>query len=192
MFPTTIWTTIREAGHSDRAALDRFAEQYRSPVRRYLAGRGLSGSDLEDVSQDVFVRLLSGKVLAKADRARGRFRSLLLSVVTHVLQDRQRRRTDSPREEIEVVDTDPEFDQEWTVSLVARAMERLGAEQSPYYQVIQEHLQDKPQDRNKLWIARQKLVGWIRHEIALTCRSPEEFEEEVRYLSRYVRPGKKA
>ncbi len=48
------------------------------------------------------------------------------------------------------------------------------------------HLAGESQNRNKLWIARNKLIALIRHEIALTCRSPEEFEEEAAYLSTFL------
>jgi DNA-directed RNA polymerase specialized sigma24 family protein len=94
VFPTTIWTTISQAGAHDRAALEDFAQRYRAPILAYLRGRGFSGNDAEDLCQEVFVRVLQSGVLAKADRSRGRFRSLLLTVTTRVVQDRRRRRSD--------------------------------------------------------------------------------------------------
>jgi RNA polymerase sigma-70 factor (ECF subfamily) len=96
LFPTTIWTVIREAGADDTSALDRFARAYEDPVSRYVRGRGFAGPDADDVVQEVFLRLLRGRVLEKADRERGRFRSLLLSVCRHVILDRQRRRGEVP------------------------------------------------------------------------------------------------
>ncbi len=188
MFPTTIWTTIRDAGASDEQALERFAREYRGPVFRYVRGRGFEEGDAEDVCQDVFIRLLRGGVLAKAEAARGRFRSLLLSVVKHVILDRQRKRQHVTAEEIEIECRDPEFDREWMLELTERALGRLGETGSPYFAVLRGHLSGEKQDRNKLWIARRKLVALIRAEVATTCRSAEELEDELSYLSTYLEP----
>ncbi len=81
---------------------------------------------------------------------------------------------------------DAQFDLQWTLHLAAIALEKLEAEGSPYVQVLRAHLAGDRPDRNKLWIARRKLIAGIRREIALTTRSHREFEEEVAYLSRYL------
>jgi DNA-directed RNA polymerase specialized sigma24 family protein len=188
VFPTTIWTTIARAGASDAAALERFAREYQQPVRQFVQAKGFRGADADDICQDIFLRLLSGKVLARATAARGRFRNLLLSVAIHVIQDRLRRRRETPSDEIELVEKDPDFDRAWTLELTGRAFERLRAQQSPYYQVLERHLAGVPKDRNKLWIARGKLVSLIQHEVALTCSSPAELDEELAHLSPYLRP----
>jgi hypothetical protein len=57
--------------------------------------------------------------------------------------------------------------------------------------VLRRHLSGQRPERNKLWIARRKLVALVRREIALTCRSSAEFEEEVALLARYLRPAQK-
>lgn len=189
MFPTTIWTNIARAGASDAEALERFAREYRNPVLSFARARGFRGADADDVCHDVFLRLLSGKVLARATAARGRFRNLLLSVAVHVIQDRLRRRRETPSDEIEIVEQDPDFDREWALELTSRALARLRAEGSPYYDVLDQHLAGVPQDRNKLWIARGKLIALIRHEVALTCTSHAELEQELAYLSPYLRPA---
>ena len=72
MFPTTIWTTIHQAGEQDTVALQDVAQRYRQPVLEFIRRRGFNGNDAEDICQDVFVRVLQGRVLAKADRQRGR------------------------------------------------------------------------------------------------------------------------
>lgn len=192
MFPTTIWTTIRQAGANDRDALERVAEGYRAPILRFIAGKGFERGEAEDLTQDVFVRLLAGGVLERADAARGRFRSLLLSVAMHTVQDRWRKRREIPTEpEIEILDKDPGFDREWMVELVERALRRMQQEGSPYHPVLVGHLEGRKQNRNKLWIARKKLVAYLRHEVALTCSSPRELEDELEYLSQFLRPGQK-
>ena len=186
MFPTTIWTTIRQAGEEEPAALDDFARRYRAPVLSFVRSRGFRGADAEDVCQDVFVRVLAGKVLAKADRSRGRFRSLLLSVTNHVIQDRLRRRRELTGDGLEPVDHD--FDQAWAWHLTARALARLRDQGLPYYDVLEGHLGGRKQDRNKLWSARRKLAALVRREIAFTCATRADFEEELAYLAHYLRP----
>ncbi|MCZ6699915.1 MAG: RNA polymerase sigma factor [Planctomycetota bacterium] len=191
MFPTTLWSTIRQAGKHDPGALQRFAERYRPVLHDFVRRRGFGESDAEDVCQDVFVRVLSGAVLTGADPAKGRFRSLLLTITTRVMADlarrMQRRRTESL--EREPADRDPDFDQSWALHLARTALDRLREEGSPYYEVLVDHLSGKPQDRKRLWNARRKLIALIRHEVALTCSSHREFEEEVAYLSGFLRPG---
>jgi len=187
VFPTTVWTTIRRAGEHDREALERFAESYREPVLRYIRGRGF-GDEAEDLCQQVFLRVLAGGVLGRADAARGRFRSLVLSVATHVIGDWLRRRREEPVEDLEPSERDPEFDHAWALHLAERALARLREKGSPYHRVLEGHLDGRPQDRNKLWIARRKLTALIRDEIAQTCSSPEAFEDEVAYLSQFLQP----
>ncbi len=186
MFETTIWTTIRKAGRRDPSALEEFAARYRPAVLDFIRRKGFGDADAEDLCQDVFVRILAGDVLAKADAAKGRFRSLVLAVTTHVLQDRWRKRSEVPRG-VEEIHHDPEFDRAWVVHLAQRAMDRM---ESPYGDVLRAHVAGGAQDRNKVWIARQRLVALIREEIAFTCSSPEEFEEELALLTPYLRPEK--
>lgn len=193
MFPTTVWTVIRQAGEADDAALEHFAREYRSPVLAFLRQRGYGEGDAEDLCQDVFLRVLRGGVLSKADRGRGRFRSLLLSVARHAALDRERKQREFAEPELEeqLVDedaTDPEFDREWVLLLSQRALARLEAEGSPYHAVLRGHLDGVSQDRNKLWIARKKLRELLKHEVALTCDSPTAIEAELEYLSQYLAP----
>ncbi len=191
MFPTTIWTTIRQAGDQDAEALQNVGVLYRPPVLEFIRRRGFQGSDAEDLCQDVFVRMLQGGVLAKADRNRGRFRSLLLSVTTHVIQDRLRKRRDVPVEDLDPGAAGAEFDRGWALHLTERAMSQLRDQGSPYYEVLAGHLTGQPQNRNKLWIARKKLASQIRQEVAYTCSNRADFEEEMAYLSQYLKPRKK-
>ncbi|MEE8143054.1 MAG: sigma factor [Planctomycetota bacterium] len=190
-FPTTIWTTIHKAGADDPEALQRFAERYRQPVLRFIQRKGFPSHDAEDICQDVFLRLFSGRTLTRADAKKGRFRSLMLAVATHVIQDRLRKRPVITSDKLEPAERDEEFDQEWILALAERALVLLREQGSRYYAVMRGHLEGKPQDRNKLWIARKKLTALIRHEVAFTCGTHEEFEEEITYLSRYLRPDKR-
>ncbi len=193
MFPTTIWTTIRQAGQDDSEALEQFAENYRRPVLQFIRKKGFLEQEAQDICQDVFLRLLNGRVLAKADGNRGRFRSLLLAVTSHVILDRLRKRKEPPLGDeicpVEEPEKNDEFDRTWVLYLAEQAMAELRTESAHYYRILADHLEGHKQDRNKLWIARSKLSALIRAAIAKTCSSHREFEEEVAYLSRYLRPG---
>ncbi|MCA8959026.1 MAG: hypothetical protein KDC38_00875 [Planctomycetes bacterium] len=193
-FPTTLWTTIREAGARDPMALQRFVERYRSPVLEYLVRHGYSEHDAEDVCHDVLVRVIDQGVLSKADHDRGRFRSLLLRVTQRTIQDRRRKRVAVPVGDFRPSDLPIEagddriFDEVWALGLAERALVRLREQGSRYYPVLCDHLRGRPVDRNRLWIARGKLVNLIRREVANTCSSTEDFEEEWAHLARYLRP----
>lgn len=192
MFPTTVWTTIRLAAQSDEEARESFARAYRGPVVRYLRCKGASSDEAEDLCQEVFLRLWKEHVLERADRARGRFRGLLSTVTRRTLSHRRRQRVEPAVLDLEPADSDPDFDREWAVELVQRAFERLRDSGSPYAAVLEQHLAGAKPDRNKLWIARRKLLAGIRHEVALTCNSAEELEEELAHLHEFLQPGEKS
>ncbi len=70
------------------------------------------------------------------------------------------------------------------------AMAQLESVQSPYHQVLRDRLAGQKQDRKRLYHARRRLIALIRSEIAMTCSSHREFEEETAYLSPYLRPSR--
>jgi len=186
VFPTTVWDLVRDAGKLEPLAMSRFAEGYRAPVVEFLRGRGAPPQDCEDLCHEVFLRLLKGGVLAKADPQRGRFRSLLCTVTMHVYVDWHRRRPKPVAELADAAAPVEDFDRAWALHLVERAMERLRVEHPTYFEDLKAHLDDQEVDRNRLWIARKKLSAFVRHEIAMTCRSPSEIEEERRILAPYL------
>jgi len=96
MFPDTPLTLLRKiadlAQGDDRAEWDAFVELYAPPLRRFvlLQSPSSSESDVEDVVQDVFVRLVTVLRQGKVDRTKARFRSYLASVARRILIDRYR------------------------------------------------------------------------------------------------------
>ena len=187
MFPPTVWTVVRRAGANDPEAMDRVAEAYRQPVLDFLRAHGAPAQDADDLCQDVFVRVLKGGVLAKADRSRGRFRALLGTVTINVLRDRWRRRRPAPTAgEIESAAPEPDFDRIWALHLVERALRQLEAGEPESHAVLAAHLDGAAQPRKRLWRARRKLASLVRREVALTCRSHEEVEEELAVLAPWL------
>jgi RNA polymerase sigma factor (sigma-70 family) len=191
VFHTTVWEVVQAAGADDPEAIGRIAEEYRAPILAFIRSRGVNGAHAEDLCQDVFVRLLAGGVLGKADAAKGRFRTLLCTVTIRVIQDWSRRHREVPSSDLDPAAPTPAFDRLWVLHLVERAFKQLKATSPRSYEVLKSHLRDQGPDRNKLWIARGKLAALLRREIALTCRSPEEVEAELACLSPYLRPSKK-
>jgi len=86
-FSTTRWTLIHEAAGdltpAGRAALSTLCERYWPPLYAYLRGRGYTSEDAQDLTQSFFVHLLERHAFEVADRARGRFRSFLLTALKH-------------------------------------------------------------------------------------------------------------
>ena len=87
-FSTTRWTLLTEAtlngDASGRASLARLCELYRRPVEAHLSSRGLSASEVEDLTQDFFLKLLEARVWKRADQDRGKFRTFLLAVLNNM------------------------------------------------------------------------------------------------------------
>src|SRR5262249_39042076 len=94
--------------------------------------QGLSAEDAEDIAQDVLERLAGG-VLERADPERGRLRALVKAVARHALLDHRRRRRAqkrggrATRGSLATIDPparekDDDFDAEWALGLVLRAL----------------------------------------------------------------------
>jgi len=80
---------VLAAGRSDttraRAALEQLCRNYWHPLYAYVRGTGYSREEAEDLTQEFFARLLAHNSVARADPARGRFRSFLLASLKHFL-----------------------------------------------------------------------------------------------------------
>ncbi len=87
-FEPTRWSLVLRAGAEDtaqrHAALSELFAGYWSPLYAFLRRSGRTADDARDLAQEFFVRLLDGSLLAAADPARGRFRTLLLAGLRHL------------------------------------------------------------------------------------------------------------
>jgi RNA polymerase sigma-70 factor (ECF subfamily) len=100
---------------------------------------------------------------------------------------------------------DETFDRLWMDHLVQRAMARLeeecARENWPYHRALALYLRSpdssyrsvaealgatEPQVKNHIHRGKKKLIELIRSEIARTCSSPDEFQEELKYLSGFL------
>ncbi len=89
VFVTTHWSVVLAAGRSDStraaSALATLCENYWYPLYSYVRRRGYGPEDAQDLTQEFFARLLSQGWIGQADRERGRFRTFLLSAMSHFL-----------------------------------------------------------------------------------------------------------
>jgi RNA polymerase sigma factor (sigma-70 family) len=157
-FVTTRWSVILSSADSEggetqtRAALAELCRIYWRPIFSFIARRGYSTEDAEDLTQDFFARILKGDWLQKADPTRGRFRSLLLKSLQNFLNDAADRTHARKRGgDVSFVSWDPwmaeapselmlssealnswpaerVFDASWAATLVERVLRRLREE----------------------------------------------------------------
>jgi len=157
-FVTTRWSVILSCADSEggeqktRKALAELCKIYWRPVFAFICRQGHSVPEAQDLTQDFFVMVLKGRFLERADRNRGRFRSLVLRALQNFLHDAAAKRRARKRGgDVQFVSWDewmaeapsrlsiptqnseswsPEriFDVRWAATVVERALRRLGDE----------------------------------------------------------------
>jgi RNA polymerase sigma factor (sigma-70 family) len=151
-FATTHWTCVllaRGASAEARAALNELCTAYYAPVAAFLRHSVRRGEMAEDLTQEFFTRVLTGRAFEQADPGRGRFRSYLLGAVKHFLSDVRDREqagkrggsavhvsldcgTDtSPRVDVpdpRAVSPEEAFERQWAMTLIDRALHQLQSE----------------------------------------------------------------
>ncbi|MFC1764045.1 RNA polymerase sigma factor [Planctomycetota bacterium] len=131
-FPNTQWTALDSAQQKDSAKAELY-EQYWMPLYVFLRRKGHSQPDAHDLVQGFLADILLGRdFLSKADRKRGRFRSLLLKSLQNYIIGlaRKKRPQTLPKEDIseqDLCDTLPHdpgaaFDYTWATQLLDRVL----------------------------------------------------------------------
>ena len=152
IFATTQWTVVlasaESQGPGSGEALTRLCQTYWKPLFGYVRQRGYSIHEAQDLVQDFFVHLLEKRVLAHADRTRGRFRTFLLTCLQNFLTSAYRQAHSQRRggdvevvpldiravEEMECANLRPgsdpveAFDAAWAQAVFDRALARLRSE----------------------------------------------------------------
>jgi RNA polymerase sigma-70 factor (ECF subfamily) len=94
-FATTRWSLIVAAREVDtpraREALAELCRTYWFPLYAFIRRQGFAWDQAQDLTQEFFARLLERDGLARADQARGRFRSFLLAACAHFLSNERDR-----------------------------------------------------------------------------------------------------
>jgi RNA polymerase sigma factor (sigma-70 family) len=155
---TTRWSVVlscADAGGDEqktREALAELCKIYWRPVFAFICRQGHSVPEAQDLTQDFFVMVLKGRFLQRADRSRGRFRSLVLKALQNFLRDaadkrRARKRggdmqfvswddwvAEAPAplsiaaQESKSWSAERIFDVRWAATIVERTLQRLGDE----------------------------------------------------------------
>ena len=144
-FPPTRWSLVVSSSASDVAALEEICRLYWRPLYGFCRRRGLDVEDAEDLTQRFFHDLIRGEaqLLARADPAAGRLRTLFLRILQRRIADHLRNATRSRRgggapvipldtaaAEIEAAacsaDASPEqtYDRQWALNVIRIALAR--------------------------------------------------------------------
>jgi DNA-directed RNA polymerase specialized sigma24 family protein len=92
-FAPTHWSVIVAAGKSESeperaaVALRELCQAYWTPLYTFVRTRGYSVHDAQDLTQSFFAHLIEHEIYARADRAKGKFRSFLLTSLKNFLAD---------------------------------------------------------------------------------------------------------
>jgi RNA polymerase sigma-70 factor (ECF subfamily) len=146
---------VRQAADSQTAsqhalsALTELCQIYWRPVYVFLRRQGIAQHDAQDLTQAFFADLIEGRVYARADPTKGRFRSFLLGTLKHFVahaRDHERaQKRGGGSVTVELDDTaiseaeayasrcnhwsaDGVFEREWAASLARQALDRLAQE----------------------------------------------------------------
>lgn len=84
-FPKTQWDLVRSSPEDQ--ALNRLISLYWKPIYFFIRRRGYDRETAQDLVQEYWLHFLEHHLAGRADPARGRFRSFLLSVLTNFLKD---------------------------------------------------------------------------------------------------------
>jgi len=152
-FDTTQWSMVDLAGRNNsgagRNALAQLCQTYWYPIYVYVRRRGRSSHDAQDLTQEFFARLLKHNWVARADKERGRFRSFLLSAVSHFLANEWKKLCSQKRgggpaaflpldtaelrfgnEPADTLSPEEKFDRRWALTLLDTVLDRLSSEYS--------------------------------------------------------------
>lgn len=175
VFATTHWSVVLQAGGEPSshamAALEKLCHTYWFPLYAFVRRKGLPEEDAKDVTQQFFTNLLERSDFRAVDARRGKFRTFLLTALTHFLANERDRAQAAKRgggkvifsldslspEQFQCIepssDLSPDklFDQRWAVKLLETAVTRLQAEmitadRSKQFEELKKFLADEPDD----------------------------------------------
>lgn len=224
-FDSTHWSVVladKRDTAKHRAALDHLCQAYWPPIYSFLRRQGSSPADAEDLTQGFFAELITGDFLERPDPARGKFRSYLIGALRHYLAHQRehagakKRGGGAPHLPLDNAESefaalaspqlDPSaaYERAWAVTLLARAVQQLEAEQhaanrTPIFTLLRPFLYAPPsrgdyeQIAEKLQTSRATVAVWIHRlsqrlselvslEIAATLENPADAEQELRHL----------
>lgn len=143
-FAQTQWTLIvNPSGNGDPEALERLSRAYWYPLYWFARRKGSGEHDAEDQVQSFFARLLAGRTLKAANKARGKFRTFLLTAFHRFLISAWRKgANDPPIDSLDELieargdaqapsvedNRDTDFYRDWAITLINLGLQRLQTE----------------------------------------------------------------
>src|SRR5215472_15048 len=155
VFETTHWSVVVHAGDSRspeaESAMERLCRTYWYPLYVFVRRKGHSHEDASDLTQAFFAKFLEKRYLKSVDASLGKFRTFLLTSMTHFLANEwdksqaQKRgggqrvisfddATAEERYQLEPVEhTTPEklYERRWAQTVMGVVLDRLAAETEP-------------------------------------------------------------
>jgi len=223
-FLTTRWTRVGLAkADSDegRRALAELCAAYYEPVVAFLRCELRDADAARELSHAFFAEVLAGATIRAAEPGRGRFRSYLLGAVKHFLSHEREaaRRVKrgggveplpiddeavGPLPDARQVSPDAAFDQQWAMTVMARAVEALASEcaaagQGNFFEKAKPWLTGEAAHGDQAALAaecgmsvaalkmavhrlKQRFRQCVKAEVAGTLGDPALVEEEMRSL----------
>jgi RNA polymerase sigma factor (sigma-70 family) len=151
-FTTTHWSVVLAAGAdaSPRAevALEHLCRVYWFPLYAYVRRQGHDSHEAQDLTQEFFLKLLDKQQLRRADAARGKFRTFLLTALANFLRNEWHKRQTLKRggrrqflpldetsaeqryfsEPVESLTPESLFERQWVRALIEQVLARLKQE----------------------------------------------------------------
>jgi DNA-directed RNA polymerase specialized sigma24 family protein len=235
-FHDTRWTLVSRSCGSDtqaKAALSELCAAYYAPVVAFLRRDGRTEDEARELAHDFFAKLLAGGAIEGASPESGRFRSYLLGALKHFAADQRDKASAAKRgggvchlplvapdvdgttqPGLQLADAraqppDAEFDRQWALTLLARALAALEMALSTegkagHFAVLKPWLSvsgnEPPQaeaaarldmSEGALKVAihrlRQRFRDSVRAEIAQTLADDSAVEEELQALRAALR-----
>jgi DNA-directed RNA polymerase specialized sigma24 family protein len=207
-FATTHWSVVLAAGDSaspeSSASLDRLCRTYWYPLYAFVRRKGYDPEDAKDLTQAFFERFLEKHFLKQVAPERGRFRTFLLTAVTHFLANEWDRAKAAKRggqftfvpldaatiEERYRIDDSPQespehrFDRLWAEDIMDRALDLLeeehhASDKSAQFEALAAFLSRSPEAGEYAAVGGR--VGLSSHAIAMAVtRLRERYRALIR------------
>jgi DNA-directed RNA polymerase specialized sigma24 family protein len=227
-FATTRWSLVISAGRKSspvsQQALETLCETYWYPLYLYARRRVTDASQAQDMTQAFFAELLEKNYVGSAKPERGRFRDFLLTAFKHFMAKEWKKAKAQKRgggrfpislnfesaessfqvEPASGLTAEQFYDQQWTITLLGKIMERLklefvrankadqfqelkglmvgDSESATFTQAAERLNMTEAAARKAASRMRKRYRELLRDEISQTVSGPEEVENEIRKL----------
>jgi RNA polymerase sigma-70 factor (ECF subfamily) len=207
-FNTTHWSVVLLAGSElspqSAEALEKLCQTYWPPLYSFIRRQGHSQEDAQDLTQKFFARILEKRDLEAVDPRKGKFRTFLLTALTHFLAnerdyakaakrgggktvvslDELRSEQAYRAEPVSELSPDKLFDRRWAMTVLDQALTALKREleeagKGSHFEQLKPFLTEEPAEGHYAAIGER--LGASRETVAVTVhRLRRRYHELVR------------